>query len=478
MTAAATTADRNDTAFLGHPKALGYLAFTEAWERFSYYGMQTLLVLYMIHQLLLPGHVENVAGFTWLKALLDPVGLKSNQQIASAIFGWYAGLVYLTPILGGFIADRLLGRTRTIVTGALLMALGHFLMAFDVSFLIALLCLMLGSGCFKGNIATQVGHLYPETDNRRADAFQIFYLAINAGVIVTPLIVGTLGEKVGWHYGFGAAGLGMLVSIAIYLAGRKHLPPDPPLGANQRAADKAARPPMTGRDWKKLALLIVMLPVLTASIVGNQEIFNAYLVWVERSADLRLFGMPILTTWMVSVDSIVSVACLAGMVVFWRWWKTKFKEPDELGKIAIGCAFGAAGVLALVAGAAIAEATGTKVAFGWLFLFHLLNDIGFANVLPVGLALYARSSPRAIAGTVVGIYYLHLFAGNLLVGNVLGARLETMTGTAFWLMHAVLVGGACIAILVIKALFGRIFTGEEDTPSEEDVATADAVKAP
>ena len=159
MTAATATADRDDRAFLGHPRALAYLAFTEAWERFSYYGMQTLLVLYMIHQLLLPGHVENVAGFDWLKGLLDPAEAKSNQQIASSIFGWYAGLVYLTPILGGFVADRLLGRTRTIITGALLMALGHFLMAFDVSFLVALLCLMLGSGCFKGNIATQVGHL-------------------------------------------------------------------------------------------------------------------------------------------------------------------------------------------------------------------------------------------------------------------------------------------------------------------------------
>lgn len=472
----ATTADRDDTAFFGHPKALAYLSFTEAWERFSYYGMQTLLVLYMIHQLLLPGHVENVAGFHWLKGLLDPGGTMSNQQIASSVFGWYAGLVYLTPILGGFIADRVLGRTRTIITGALLMALGHFLMAFDVPFLLALLCLMLGSGCFKGNIATQVGHLYAENDNRRADAFQIFYIGINAGVIATPFVVGTLGEKVGWHYGFGAAGVGMLISIVIYLAGRRFLPADPPLRGRDRAAEKAARPPMSGRDWSRLILLIVMLPALTASIVGNNEIFNAYLVWVERSADLHLFGVPILTTWMVGVDSIVSVLTLVGMVMFWRWWKTKFREPDDLGKIAIGCALSAAGVLALVAGAAIAASTGSKVSFGWLLLFHLLNDIGFANVLPVGLALYARSAPKAIAGTVVGIYYLHLFAANLLIGNVLGTRLETMSATAFWLMHAVIVGGAGVAFLVVKVLFGRVFAA--DTPDEEDVVAADAVKAP
>jgi POT family proton-dependent oligopeptide transporter len=491
---AASAVDRQDRAFFGHPKGLAFLAFTEAWERFSYYGMQTLLVLYMVHQLLLPGHVEKVLGFGAIPAILDVFGagwgfitghgfqivhgVRSNQQLASATFGLYAGLVYLTPILGGILADRLLGRTRTIIAGALLMAAGHFLMAFDRSFLIALLCLMFGAGCFKGNIATQVGHLYKENDNRRADAFQIFYLGINAGVIASPFVTGTLGEKVAWHYGFGAAGIGMLISIAIYLSGRRYLPPDPPLNSRERAAAKAARPPMTGGDWRRLVLLIAMLPALTASIVGNQEIFNAYLVWVEKSADLHLFGVPILTTWMISVDSIFSAATLVGMVVFWRWWKTRFKEPDELGKIAIGCAFGAAGVLCLVAGSSIAAATGAKVSFGWLMMFHLLNDIGFANVLPVGLALYARSAPRAIAGTVVGVYYLHLFAGNLLVGNVLGTRLETMPATSFWLMHAVLVGGACVVFVVIKLLFGRVLLADETAPGPEAVVAADAQKTP
>jgi POT family proton-dependent oligopeptide transporter len=164
-------------------------------------------------------------------------------------------------------------------------------------------------------------------------------------------------------------------------------------------------------------------------------------------------------------------------VVFWRLWAKRFKDPDELGKIAIGCAISAAGVLCLVAGAAIAESTGTKVSFGWLLLFHLFNDIGFANVLPVGLALYARSGPKAIAGTVVGIYYLHLFAGNLLIGNVLGTRLETMSATAFWFMHAAIVGGACLVFIVVKALFGQVLTGASSS-DEEDVVAADAVKAP
>ncbi|MFL5297792.1 MAG: peptide MFS transporter [Phenylobacterium sp.] len=468
----ATSPDARDTSFFGHPRALGFLAFTEAWERFSYYGMQTLLVLYMVHQLLLPGHVEHVLGFDAVRTVLSHGKPMSNQAIASAVFGLYSGLVYLTPILGGLLADRVLGRTPTIILGASLMALGHFLMAFDASFLIALLCLMLGAGCFKGNLATQVGSLYKEGDNRRADAFQIYYLGINAGVIIAPLVTGTLGEKVAWHYGFGAAGVGMLISLVIYLSGRRLLPADAPVSKTERAK----HPAMTAPDWRKLILLLVLLPVLSASIVGNNQIFNAYLVWVEKAADLHFFGVPILTTWMVSVDSIVSVATLAGMVVFWRLWSKRFKEPDELGKIAIGCFFSAAGVLCLVIGSAIAAAGGQKVGFGWLLAFHLLNDIGFANVLPVGLALYARSAPRVIAATVVGIYYLHLFAGNLFVGW-LGGFLDKMPAVSFWLMHAALVGGAGAVFVVVRLLFGHLLAqgAALDTAA---VVAADAVKAP
>lgn len=219
-----------------------------------------------------------------------------------------------------------------------------------------------------------------------------------------------------------------------------------------------------------------MIPVLSASVVGNQEIFNAYLVWAERSADLRLFGKPILTEWLVSVDSIVSVATIAGMVVFWRAWKTRFPEPDELGKIVIGCAFGAIGVAGLALGSALTP-PGGKVGFGWLLLFHLLNDIGFANVLPVGLALYARSAPKAVAGSVVGLYYLHLFAGNFFVGW-LGGFLEKMPAAQFWLIHAALVGGAGAVFFVVKLLFGHVLIGDSGAPDEEDVALADAAKAP
>src|SRR6476659_9285725 len=213
-------AEVREPSFLGHPRGLWYLAFTEAWERFSYYGMQSLLVLYMVKFLLLPDHIGHVVAFAGFRKFY---GGLDGQALASAIFGTYTASVYLTPIFGGFLADRLLGRRRTVLLGALTIAPGHFLMAFEVAFLFALLCLVLGCGMFKGNIASQVGSLYKPEDLRRADAFQIFYLGVNAGVIAAPLIVGTLGEVYGWHYGFTAAGIGMLLATVIYSSGQKYL---------------------------------------------------------------------------------------------------------------------------------------------------------------------------------------------------------------------------------------------------------------
>src|SRR2546427_2944232 len=189
--------------------------------------MQALLVLYMVKRLLLPGHIEHIAGFGPFRHVLEFIYRHplEGQPLSSAIFGFYTAFVYLTPIIGGLIADRWLGRTLAITIGASLMAIGQFLVGLDSTFLIALASLLIGVGLLKGNLASQVGALYATGDNRRADAFQIYYIFINAGVIAAPLIAGTLGEVYGWHYGFGAAGVGMLIGLTIYLTGRRWLPP-------------------------------------------------------------------------------------------------------------------------------------------------------------------------------------------------------------------------------------------------------------
>ncbi|HTY93039.1 MAG TPA: peptide MFS transporter [Steroidobacteraceae bacterium] len=440
-------------AILGHPRGLAYLVFAEAWERFSYYGMQALLVLYMGQQLLLPGHVEHVAGFAAFRAAIEHVyGPLSPGALASVIFGLYAGGVYLTPVAGGVLADRVLGRTATVTIGATLMAVGHFLMAFEFSFLAALACLLVGVGCFKGNIASQVGELYGPGDLRRADAFQIYLLGIQIAVIISPLVCGTLGQKVAWHWGFGAAGVGMVFGLIVYLAGRRWLPAD---SSRARAAPGAAvRPGLTRSDWITIVLLASLIPLLALASLGNQEIFNAYLVWGDAHYGLTFFGHSLPVTWLISFDSLISTVTMIGVVAFWRIWSRKRREPDEIVKVVIGAAIATFAPLVLAAASATEQATGQKISLVWALGFHVVNDVGFAMVFPVGLALFSRAAPPAVAGLMIGVYYLHLFVANMAVGR-LGGFLESMRASSFWLLHAGLMAIGTIAILVFAVFFRR-----------------------
>lgn len=446
------TAAPATTDVLGHPRALAYLVFAELWERFSYYGMQALLVLYMSQQLLLPGHVEHVAGFatfrTWIAQVYGPL---SPAALASIIFGLYAGGVYLTPLAGGFIADRYLGRTVTVTIGAVLMVTGHFLMAFEVSFLLALACLLLGVGCFKGNIASQVGELYGPGDLRRADAFQIYYLGINVAVIVAPLVCGTLGQKVAWHWGFGAAGVGMLLGLAVYLSGRRWLKASAP----RMSTSEPRRHRLSRGDWSRVLLLIALLPVMALSELGNQQIFNSYLVWGDAHFARTFFGFEAPVTWLLSVDAFISMVMLLLVVAFWRLWSRRRPEPDEIVKLTIGAAIAALAPLLLAVASARSAVTGEKVSLAWGLGFHLVNDLGYALLFPVGLALYSRASPPAIGGLMIGVYYLHLFLGNMTVGR-LGAFLETMGGQSFWLMHAALIATGALILLVLSVSFRHL----------------------
>jgi proton-dependent oligopeptide transporter, POT family len=453
---AAPAALAHDTAFLGHPKGLGYLAFVEGCERFSYYSMQTLLVLYMVKYLLLPENIGGVAGLDWLRANYY-TGLE-GQPLASAIFGDYTALVYLTPILGGIIADRWLGRRATLIAGGLVMALGHFLMAFEGSFLFALMALVVGVGLFKGNIASQVGELYSPADLRRAMAFQIFYIAINVSVIAAPLVAGTLGEKVSWHWGFGAAGVVMVIGLIAYIAAGPWLPAD-----NRPAKrDKVRRARMEGNDWLRFAAVVVLVPILAVSLLTNQEIFNAYLVWADEQFQLTFFGQTLPTSWMITIDAAFSFSMLVGVAAFWKWYgarpNTGWREPDELGKMIIGSLFSVAGGLCLVMAAATQG--GGKIGLFWPVMFHLLNSIGFAHILPVALALFSRLAPRSMAATVIGIHYLAFFAANKIVGEV-GGWYSSMETTSFWLLHVGAAATGLVAFAAFKAFVAPRLLREE-----------------
>ncbi len=459
---------RDDTAFLGHPAGLGWLAFCEFWERFSYYGMQGLLGFYLTQYLFLPEHIGQVVGIDVGRKVVEFVtGPMTAFQFGAMVVGLYGSIVYLMPIFGGIVADRWLGRTRSVVLGATLMAIGHFLMAFEAGFLLAIAFLLVGVGLFKGNIAAQVGALYRPGDKRNASAFQIFLLAVQIAVIVSPLVCGTLGQKVAWHWGFDAAGVGMLIGLVTYLAGRKWLPPEPVRGA---ATEKADKLPLTRREWGRVAILVGIIPILMLTIIGNQQISNGFPLWSDKHMDLVMFGWQVPTTWLQMVDAVVSFVTMLLSIAFWRWWSKRRREPDEMIKMAIGTLIAATGPGAMMIAGGIVDSTHQRVGFSWTLAYTILNDIGFANILPVGLALYSRAAPKQIVGLVIGIYYVHLSVGNGYVGWLAGL-MEKMPSAQFWGLHAVLVAIGGGLLLVARMVFWRWLSPAAIAASGEEAAT-------
>jgi POT family proton-dependent oligopeptide transporter len=433
-----------------HPAGLAVLAFTEGCERFSFYGMQALLTLYMLDYLLLPGRAGVVPGLAGLRAAITFVyGPQTVTSLAAQIFGLYTAGVYLTPVLGSLAADRWLGRTRAILIGATMMVAGHFAMAFDAGFVIALCLLVCGCGLVKGNIAAQVGGLYDDHDPRRTDAFQIFALAIAVGVIIAPLVCGTLGERIGFHFGFAAAGAGMLVSIFIYLAGRRTLPPEP---QRRRATARLA---FTPQDWRALAAQGALVLILAVAFVNNDQIYGFYPIWARDHADLMILGWRLPVTWFGSLDALITTILLPLMVLFWRAMARRGIAPHELAKITGGALCAVLAPLMLAAACAYAERAGAKVALPTLLLFHIVNAMAFVNMYPVGLALVSRTAPAGLNATMVGVFYLLFVGTNLMVGW-LGALYGTVSDPVFWLLHAALVGAAAVALLALYRPLRRV----------------------
>ncbi|MBS0363314.1 MAG: peptide MFS transporter [Proteobacteria bacterium] len=441
-----------ERAFLGQPVGLSYLAAMEAFERFSFYGMQALLVLYMTNQLLHPGHVEHVAGFAAFRVGLERVfGPMSPQQMASEVFGLYAGLCSATPMLGGLAGDQWLGQKRAVLLGGAMMALGHFLMAFEGPFLLALVLLIGGCGLLKGNISAQVGNLYASGDRRRTDAFQLFYMAANVGVFTAPLVCGTLGETVGWHWGFGAAGVGMLVSLAIYLAGYRRMPPDTLPRRDARRRETAR---LTRADLPVLAGMGVILVVVALFWIANGDVLNAYMVWARSHLERRIGAFTLPVTWLQSASAIVGIGLAPVLVRLWSAQAQLGREPSALGKMAMGCGLAAAayGLLALACGIA----GDGKVPLAWVLGFHLLVQSGYLFVYPVGMALFSRVAPPAINALMIGVYFLSVFAGSLLVGWV-GQFYERMSAPNYWLLHSVAALSAGLIVVALWRPLSRVF---------------------
>jgi POT family proton-dependent oligopeptide transporter len=447
-----------DRAFFGHPRGLGFLAFTEAWERFSFSGMQALLVLYMVGQLLKPGHIEHVLGFQGLSHLLRSVyGPMGAQPLSSVIFGLYTSLVFFMPVFGGALGDRVFGQHRMVMAGAVLMALGHFMMAFDQSFLIALLLLILGSGCLKGNISTQVGALYADDDRRRTDAFQIFSVATNTGIIAAPLICGTLGEVFGWHYGFGAAGVGMLVGLAIYTLGTRSLPADRKIAKTEKAAS------LVPEDRRMVWVLVIVFLMVTAFLTAAGQLGNVYSLWLKTDVDRRVFGLQVPVTWFQTFTPLFSALVTPIFLEIWGRQAVHGREPGLMAKMGQGMAMVTIALIWLAAAAWVGQKAG-GVYWLWLLPMHLLVSTAYLFVYPVGLALFSRAAPQRGRAMFIGIFFLSSFVAGNLVGWS-GRFYATLPAPVFWLSQAGISAVAAAVALTFGRPVTRILAQSEHAPA-------------
>lgn len=430
----------------GHPKGLFILFMTEMWERMSYYGMRALLVLYMVNHLFINPEVgQSVLGFTAIKGSLEGIfGPLASQPLASQIYGLYTGLVYATPFFGGILADRWLGQRRTVVLGGILMTIGHFLMAFESLFFMALLFLILGNGAFKPNISTQVGDLYAADDPRRDGAFTLFYMGINLGAFLSPLVCGTLGQKVGWHWGFGAAGVGMMIGLVVYLTGQKHLAPHPDHVAHKLAAKNGVEPEaFTPAQWKAIGALVLLCSLNVVFWAVYEQQGNTMQLWADNQTVWHFFGFEIPSSWYQSFNPLAILAFAPLLGMFWKGQAARGKEPTSVSKMAIGCLLlGAA--FAIMIGAANVVGDG-KGSVGWLVATTLVLTIGELYLSPVGLSLVTQVAPPRIVSMMMGMWFLSSFIGNYLSGY-LGTFYEVMPKSDFFGLMAGLAVAAALAM--------------------------------
>jgi POT family proton-dependent oligopeptide transporter len=442
---------RRDTAFFGHPKGLGYLAGTELWERFSFYSMQSLLMLYMTKYLLLPEHSVNVIGFSTYRGVVEAIfGPMTDLALAAQTFGLYSGFILVTPLLGAWLGDRVLGRTRTVTIGALLMSAGHLTMAIESSFLLALLLLILGGGLLISNLAAQIGGLYSPTDTRRTRAFGIYLMALNVGALAAPLVAGTLGEKVAWHWGFGAAGIGMLIALATYLAGRPHFPPD-------KIAQGAKPAPLTRLQWRSILAIVLLLAPKLFFFAAVQQAYGIMVVWADKSVDRNIGGWEMPVTWVLTADGFLTIAGV--ILANWVWGRLALhgREPSDVRKVGISNVMAAASFVIVAALALLPQVP----IIGWL-AFYLVLDLSYAWNDPPTKALIARHAPQSVNGTMFAVSALSGALGFFLLGW-LGRYYEPLGPSKYFLLTAALpIAGAVMLIGFAGPLTRLLESGERE----------------
>jgi POT family proton-dependent oligopeptide transporter len=404
--------------WFGQPRGLTILFLTNMWEQFSYFGMRALLVYYMTKQLLL------------------------GQANASLIYGAYTACAYLTPIVGGVVADRLLGKRRAIIIGGSIMAMGHFMMTFEPLFYVALATIAIGNGLFLPSLPSQIDDLYAPGDPRIGWAYNVYYVGINIGGFLAPLICGTLGELYGWHYGFGAAGLGMLAGLVIYVAGQRYLPEQ---SQRKRAAPDAATAPLR-MGLRTILLLAGIALSVTVFRGAYEQVGNTVALWADSGVDKRIGAHAIPMTWFVSLNPLFVILMTPPLLAFWRRRAAAGHGERPARKMAIGATIV---MLAYLLLAAVAwHADGARAAWIWLALFFALFTLGELFVLPTGLGLFARLAPPGFGATTVAAWYITIFSGSLSAG-IVGTLWSRMSPAVYFLLLAAI---AALAALLLRAL--------------------------
>jgi len=404
------------SSWFGQPRGLTVLFLTQMWEQFSYYGMRALLVYYMTKQLMM------------------------GQEKASFIYGLYTATAYFTPIVGGLIADRWLGKRRAVLMGGSIMAIGHFMMAFEPLFYPALATIALGNGLFLPSLPGQIGDLYRSQDPRRGWAFNVYYVGINIGGFLAPLICGTLGEVYGWHYGFGAAGIGMVAGLSIYIAGSRYLPPELPRSSPQRVV-------MRWADHRRVfAVLLAVGLAVTVFRGAYEQVGNTVALWADSGVDRVVGTMTIPGTWFQSMNPLLVMLMTPPLLAYWHRRSREGREHSALQKMAIGALIVASSYLLLAAVSAISGPA--QASWLWLALFFAIFTLGELFILPTGLGLFARLAPAGVGATTVAAWFFAIFTGSLLAGAV-GTLWSSLSQPAFFTSLAAIAAASAGLLLSI-----------------------------
>jgi POT family proton-dependent oligopeptide transporter len=394
----------SEKQWFGHPRGLATLFFTEMWERFSYYGMRALLILYMVGSTQKPG-----LGF--------------GEKNAATIYGAYTFLVYFMGMPGGYIADRWLGHYRAVLIGGIIIACGHFSMAVPgLPFFFAGLCLIvIGTGLLKPNVSTIVGTLYTKDDARRDAGFSIFYMGINLGAFIAPLVTGFLGQRINWHFGFGAAGVGMTLGLIQYVAGKKYLVPRLEAKTPSTKAIESVEAPkdrFTRTDWARIAAIIILSLFALIFWAGFEQAGSSLNLFADRATRLTVFGLGYPSSWFQSVEPLFVI--IFAPIFAWLWVTLGRHEPTSPVKFTMGLILLSLSFALIVPAAHIFERGGHPVSPWWLIGLYFLQMTGELCLSPVGLSMVTKLSPRRVVGLMMGIWFMATALGNYVAGWAAG----------------------------------------------------------